>query len=341
MTSDPVVITLVENETKITTELTPEQARLLDRNYRKFLSVAPAWQTGAFELTAKQYVGAIVADGLRIHIEPKVPITNLFFMLTYAYDLARFRDEESPLAIGKDLFEFLIQILVKQVDQLVRKGIYRGYLDYEANDRYLRGRLMLARQLQRNTVQIQRFYQRNNEFTPDLLENRILKFTLWQLLRSGPKDAELRLHLRRSLSAFSEVSLTPLAASDCDGVLYTRLNSGYQTPINLCKLILQHLSLEGYLGETPFVTYLLPMYRVFELFVARYLEEHFSVHPSFDIDIQPPQSRFYNRSAGGRRDQRAVRRGGGACSGSRNHRDKDTRPVYGEHGAAVGIAQRS
>ena len=93
---------------------------------------------------------------------------------------------------------------MKQVDHLVRKGIYRGYVDFEENDPYLRGRLLLARQLQTNTAQLTRFHQRTNELTADLREDRILKFTLWQLSRTSFDDAVLRRQLRRTLTAFSE-----------------------------------------------------------------------------------------------------------------------------------------
>ncbi len=113
-------------------------------------------------------------------------------MLTYAYKLAKFRDGESPLAAGEDLFEFLLEIFVKQIDQLVRQGIYRGYIDFEDDRPYLRGRLMLAQQLRMNAAQMTRFQQRTNELTADLRENWILKFTLWQLSRMGFDNPDLR-----------------------------------------------------------------------------------------------------------------------------------------------------
>lgn len=73
---------------------------------------------------------------------------------------------------------------------------------------------MLARQLQRNTVQIQRFYQRNNEFTPDLLENRMSRLPPTARLRpqrlilgskpsptSNSSNARLALNLERAIAA--------------------------------------------------------------------------------------------------------------------------------------------
>lgn len=288
MATEPTVLRLSEYGQRSTNEVTLKQAGLLREGYGSYLTVDRSWEElERFNLTAGQYIGTIVTDDLRIHIEPKTPITNLFYMLTYAYKLAQFRDGESPLAAGEDLFEFLLEIFVKQIDQLIRQGIYRGYIDFEEDRPYLRGRLMLAQQLQKNAAQKTRFRQRTNELTADLRENWILKFTLWQLSRMGFDNPELRRHLRRTLSAFSEVSLTAVGPADCDLIVYSRLNGAYRTPINLARLFLQHLSLEGHEDNTNFKTYLLPMHQIFELFVGRFLEEHFAEHPRFSVEIQP------------------------------------------------------
>jgi len=284
---DSTILQLRENEMIETGKLSPGQAQLLNREYGRYLVVNPSWEPGLYQITAKQYIGTIVLDDLRVLIQPKVPIENLFYMLTYAYKLARFRDQESLLAGSDDLFEFIVLIFVKQVEQLVRHGIYRSYIDYEDNQRFLRGRLILSQHLQRNVVQAHRFFQRTNEFTPDVIENQILKYALWQLSRLNYDDANLRIRLRRSLSAFSEVSLSDISVADCDRVIYNRLNLSYETQIQLAKLLLQHLSVEGHAGQNTFATYLLPMYQVFEVFVANYLAAYFSEHNSFALDIKP------------------------------------------------------
>jgi 5-methylcytosine-specific restriction enzyme subunit McrC len=280
------VLWLTEYQTLSTDALTPAKAQLLRADYARYVTVQPTFEQGVVELTAGDFIGVIALDGLRIHIRPKVPLTNLFYMLTYAYELAQFRDTETPLAVGDELFEFLVDIFVKQVDALVRAGIYRGYVDFNDDAAFLRGRLLVADHIRRGATCLTSFPQRTNEFTADLPENRILKFTLWQLARALSGDVERRRHLRRTLSAFSEVELAAMSAADCERVVYSRLNGAYRTPINLARLFLQHLSLEGHAGETPFVTYLLPMHRVFELFVGRYLTEALAGDPRHNVALQ-------------------------------------------------------
>jgi 5-methylcytosine-specific restriction enzyme subunit McrC len=144
----------------------------------------------------------------------------------------------------------------------------------------------VADHIRRSATRLTRFHQRINEFTADLLENRILKFTLWQLSRTLSGNPDLRRHLRRTLSAFSEVELVAMSPADCDRLVYTRLNGAYRTPVNLARLFLQHLSLESHVGEMPFMTYLLPMHQVFELFTGRFLAEFLANDPHFGIALQ-------------------------------------------------------
>ena len=286
MATEPVELRLVENETLRTGDLTASQAALLRERYGGHVTVQPDWEPGVFVLTARQSVGVIALDGLRLRIAPKVPLTNLFYMLTYAYDLPLFRDEIAPLAVGDDLFEFLVEMFVRQVDGLVRQGIYRGYVELEENAPTLRGRLLLGEHLRRNANQPARFAQRCNDFTADLLENRILKAALWQLGGAVYDRPELRQRVRRALSAFSGVTLVDARTAARAPVVYTRLNARYRTPINLAQLFLRYLSLEGHAGGAPFMAYLLPMAEVFERFVARYLAQQFAAHPRISVRAQ-------------------------------------------------------
>ncbi len=275
----PVKICLSEYESISTSDLTREQAEALREGFGEYITVRPAWEPGRYELTAKQYVGIIVLENVRINIKPKVPVDNLFYMLTYAYDLPEFWREEAGLEASEDLFEFIVAIFVSRVGDLVRRGLYRNYITYDEEHTFLRGRLLMAEHLRRNAVQPQRFSQRIHEYTADILENQILRFTLDWLSRLNYRRFEqLRQRLRRTLSAFGEVSFIPIRPEMCDQVSYTRLNDAYRWPISLARLLLQHLSLEGRLGEVPFAAFLFDMNKVFERFVARYLEDYFATH---------------------------------------------------------------
>jgi 5-methylcytosine-specific restriction enzyme subunit McrC len=284
--SNEITLRLGEHESLETNQITPEQAQLLAQKFGRYLTVQPTWGGGCV-LRAHQYVGVIALDGLRILIRPKVPLDNLFYMLTYAYELPQFRQEEADLAVAEDLFEFIVDIFVQQVDKLIRKGIHRAYVDREENDRFLRGRLLVAEHLRHNHIVQDQFYQQRNEYTEDVLENQILRHTLWLLSRQHYRQETLRHRVRRTHSAFATVLPVAVTPGDCDRVHYTRLNERYRSRINLARLLLQHLSLEGQEGSQRFFAFLFDMNQVFELFVAQYLKERLASHPSLSVDIQP------------------------------------------------------
>lgn len=281
------LITLYEHQNKDSVPLTLEQAQQVKAHFGKYISVERSWREG-WTLKAKQYVGTIILDDLRIVIKPKTAVDNLFYMLTYAYDLPYFRDETTALDKTDDLFEFITVFFTDQVEQLVRRGIYRNYLEQEENHLFLRGKLIVPEQIRRNSVGVTHFYQQNCEFTADVLENQILNYTLWILSHLDYRTSHLRLRVRRLMSAFVETSLRSVRPGECEEVIYTRLNTTYRNPIHLAHLLLQHLSLENREGETPFAAFLFDMNKIFELFIARYLERYLAEkHSAFTVEIQP------------------------------------------------------
>lgn len=282
-------IRLEEHQEIKTVELSASEALALQKRFGSFLEVQFAWEAG-WKLTARQYVGTIELGDLRIIIKPKTPTDNLFYMLTYAYELPEFREESSKVAESENLFEFVVDIFASQVEQLVSQGLLRSYVTCEEDAPCMRGRLQMAQQVQRDAVQPGRFWQESVDFTADVLENRILKWALWCLSRMDYGNALLKPRLRRALTAFGEVSLNQTTEDDFSRVLYTRLNVVYESRINLAHLLLQHHSVDGKEGDVSFASYLLDMNRVFELFVAHYLAEYFVTSPkpgqSLDLEIQ-------------------------------------------------------
>ncbi len=279
-------ITLREYQSTETDLLSTTQALQLRDHFRTYLKVERSWNGSGWLLTANHYVGVIVLADLHIVIQPKTPVPNLFYMLTYAYDLPAFRTAETFLTLGEDIFEFIVKIFTQQLQDLIRQGLYRSYIDQEADQPYLRGRLLLANHLRQNAVHLGRFSQRTNDYTADVRENQILKYTLWLLAQLSYREATLTPRLHRVYTAFNEVTHTVASASDCRQIHFTRLNQRYATPLNLAALLLRHLSLEGGQGNERFGSYLFNMNEVFEKFVGRYLQEHFQDHPTITVLLQ-------------------------------------------------------
>ncbi|MEG4329079.1 restriction endonuclease, partial [Microcoleus sp. herbarium5] len=83
-----------------------------------------------WELKSKGRVGNIpITPEFNIFIRPKVPITNLFGMLDYAYKLnINFPKGQIECESLEQVYERLANILAQKILERCRKGLYRDYL---------------------------------------------------------------------------------------------------------------------------------------------------------------------------------------------------------------------
>ena len=137
-----------------------------------------------YEFRPSGYVGQLpVSNDLLLRINPKIPITNIFGMLEYAYDLKSFKlfDGVVDVDVIEDLFERLASILARRVLDRVRKGLYSSYLKEQDELPFVRGRIAIAptvRGMLRGATTLHVQYE---EHTVDVEDNRILAWTLYCL----------------------------------------------------------------------------------------------------------------------------------------------------------------
>lgn len=291
-------IVLREYETAKDVFLTAEEREILYRRFSGYLQLGRDWETGAYLLSATHYVGVIQIGDLRIRIEPKCPAANFFYMLTYANRLKVDWNEETHLTSIEEILELVVEKFVTQVEQLIRRGLYRTYREEEDQRPYLRGRLNISEQVRRDTIAANGFSQRFHEYTPDVLVNRIIAWTLLVIARLPWRNPLLHRRIRRAEQWVVEVTPMPVHDSDFDRVLYTRLNEGYRKPHALARLLLRLWSIEGTEGRHHFRGWLLDMNQLFEGYVGAYLQEHIARFPGAEGCRVKRQGTLYVDSQG-------------------------------------------
>jgi 5-methylcytosine-specific restriction enzyme subunit McrC len=258
--------------------LSPAAHTLLTMRYPRQLEIVATGQPGMYRVTARQYVGRIgLPDGGLLVIEPKVGVYHLFHMLTVATDLVRFQPPPADLAPDPEIFSFVLATLVRQVEQLLRAGLYQGYEQREEDLPFVRGRIDLPAQLRRYGELRHRHVCSYAARTPDTIENRIIATTLRTLpaLLQPAGDPILIRHVRALGRWFADV--TPIsrgaALAALDRLTLHRLNVAYGPVLGLCRLALHHLSLAERAGPHPFASFLVEMPRLFERYVTVRLRE--------------------------------------------------------------------
>ena len=291
MATSPKVHQIAERETEYFTrdEIPDEIGDFLWQNYKKKLSIQPPSLIigERWEITSLGWVGYIpLSAETGIHLKPKVEIDNLFGMLEYAYDLKSFDFlegfyESNSLA---EFYERLAHVLAQRVLKRVRRGIYRAYIPRNDELPFLRGQIDLN-QLSRapwKTVPGCHYH----EHTPDVEENRILAWALFLTIRSGLCTERTLPTIRKSYRALlGSVGLHPHFPADCVGRLYHRLNDDYQPMHALCRFFLEHKGPQHVGGEQQMIPFLVNMDRLYERFVAKWLEKH----PLPDLIAKPQE----------------------------------------------------
>ncbi len=255
-------------------ELAEEEGEALWRRYGDQVAVDfPTVKTNRqWRLTSQGWVGFIpLTLELGISLTPKVPLGNLFRMLEYAYKLDFLIPE--GLTESDSLQEFyqrLATILAKRVLDRARRGLYRAYLPDADTLPYVRGSLDLRRRLRRPwAVGLPCDFE---EHTADLEENQILAWTLLRIARGGACTERVLPTVRRAYRVLQgSVTMEPFLPEACIGRFYNRLNDDYRPLHALCRFFLEHAGPTHERGDREMIPFLVPMARLFELFVAEWL----------------------------------------------------------------------
>jgi 5-methylcytosine-specific restriction enzyme subunit McrC len=239
--------------------------------FDKQIILQPTGQSGQYILKPRGYAGMIRLESCVLVIRPKVPVANLFWMLSHAHELADFQGLDAELVQAEDIFEFIVRIFAQKVFALAREGLTRGYVEQEENLTTVRGRIDMMQHLRKNCAIKSRISCRYVEHTEDIPENRILKLCCFLLLREPLQDQRTIMTLRSALGRFDNVKLASVSDSDIDSLFFSRLTERYAGCIALARILLARMSLEAGMGPVPVGSFLIDMDKLFERFVASIL----------------------------------------------------------------------
>jgi 5-methylcytosine-specific restriction enzyme subunit McrC len=150
--------------------------------------------------------------------------------------------------------------------------VLRGYLHRDEREAVLRGRIRFADQIARGGGLPLPLEVSYDDFTEDVLENRMLRTAASLVLRLPRLPEQARRRLLRLRSVLAEVSELPVGRP-LEAPTITRLNERYAPALALAELILSSASLGSGAGTTASTTFIFDMNKVFENFVTVALGE--------------------------------------------------------------------
>lgn len=253
-------------------DLPADTLQSLVSNFANRLDIRPAG-AGSVVLTGSNYVGLIHAHQLDVVIQPKIPTLSVFWMLGFADRLVRFDAPEFPFEEEAGLLDVLARLFANQTERLIRRGLYRAYVEREDNLRFVRGRLLPLEDLRMNRGLRHQVACRYAELTADVPHNQILRTVTEQLRQYDYRLQGIRETLAWNAAHLAEVGSPPLNERVFAALTYGRLNAHYQSVHALARLIVRHFTFEFQAGERPAPSFLLNMDKVFEEFVRQLMAE--------------------------------------------------------------------
>lgn len=171
-----------------------------------------------------------------------IPIRNIYYLLCYAWHCLEERDLAEVGDDGEtELVNLFARLLIRGVGSLLRRGLDRGYVGLEESIPGIKGRLLLEESLKGGLFELGKARCRFDDFSYDVLHNRILNETLLSLLRVEGIAPEYAAALKQLL--YRLPTFTPLALSEREfrRVQLHRGNSHYRFLLNICELVFSSL----------------------------------------------------------------------------------------------------
>ncbi|USD33429.1 MULTISPECIES: McrC family protein [Vibrio] len=223
------------------------------------------------------YVGVLETPcGTRVEILPKISEKEdsqattkvLLKMLSTVHKLNLQRFESSSLqTLNRPLFEELIGYFLKEVSDVLKKGVRSQYKRVQARKSYLKGQLQTSKQINQRPGCLNSFHISYDEFSPDRAENRLIRSALSQVIKWSKNSDNLRLGSELQF-AFDEISCSTNYALDFRQWSKERSLIHYWSVKPWCELILSYQSPVSLSGGHNGISMLFPMESLFEQYVT-------------------------------------------------------------------------
>lgn len=276
---------LAENSQHLLVLDTPSHADALEKSgLFKVFSVG----TEIAVRPALNRVGIVVVGGTRYEVTPKLAISQLFFLMSYSA-----KDPflpENYRSDKRDLWDLIARVFLARTHQAVGRGLLYDYVTVEDELPLVKGSIRVGDQMARRPLTPIPLEVTYDDYSPNILENKILKTALARVLMMPGLDPSVRQRLRALELVFAEVDSLP-RGSRIPHWQVNRRNTGYQSALKLATIILENMSPgEGH-GTHSMMSFVVNLPGVFEDFLATVMQESYLQlsHRSLSVKTQRKQ----------------------------------------------------
>lgn len=238
------------------------------------LTMEPAAGTdGAYHLTPGSVVGAVEVGDLSVLIAPKIGIPQLLTLVCFAAGTFEPRHELFDYPRDEAPADVLALALGSAARRAFGRGLLHGYRSEDDALPTVRGRIRIDEQIRRRHGIAPPIEVRFDEFTDDIVANRLVKSAVDLLGRLRLHSPAARRELGWIAGILLNVSTVEYPAGAVPEVHFDRLNEHYREVVGLARLVLQHCTFESGRGGVRASGFRVNMTTVFQDLVTTGLRQ--------------------------------------------------------------------
>ena len=252
----------------------------------------------------KNYVGIVQIDGLCIEILPKIDNVSatkdqwrnvLVEMLRVSRQLqatdTNYADVKKK---NYNLLEIYLELFLREVESLIRRGLCKQYRKQTANTLALKGKLEMAGHIRYNLVHKERFYTTHQVYDVNHEIHRIIRCAL-DIVGKLANGSYLASYAGRVSLDFPDLKYGKVTKSSFDNIVYSRKTAGYKRAVALAQVIIENFSPSISAGSTNMIALLFNMDQLWESFIYHSLRQYSLQQQDFTVSYQNSKQLFTSK----------------------------------------------
>lgn len=233
-----------------------------------------------------------------------IPILNIYYLLSYAWNKL---DEADKIRAGisdyNQIADLFARLLNNACNLLFKQGLDRDYISKSERYNGIKGKIDFAGSINANLFRQGKAICEFDELEPNIIQNQILKATLWRLSNMKDLDAGLKKESVLLYWRFHGVDRIELRPGAFYGIRIHRNNAFYELILWICRIVFDSSTVSEKGEEYYFKDFIrdnTKMPYLFQQFVKNFYErelpEGFSVSSpkvKWDAEAVPPTSLKY------------------------------------------------
>lgn len=228
-----------------------------------------------------EYVGALQIGDTLIEVLPKADNTadknmwqNLLVnMIRYVWGFPVKESGSSNLKLRHNsVLDLYYELLVGEVELLVRRGLVKKYIREERNAKALKGKLSITKHFQKNMVHKERFYIQTTRYSTDHQLHQVLCCAI-KLVGQLNRNGFLASRIGNLLMNFQEQSGLDITQQTFARIRYDRKTIVYKRAMEIAELLLLNYHPDVSRGRRNVLALMFDMNALWERFVLDLLRK--------------------------------------------------------------------